>query len=195
MPKSKNPKLKIHLDLLKPQSNSEKLPIKLMRWLLSTGRYIFIFVEGLVLIAFIARFKLDADLSTRKEAIDQQVPYIQSLKSYEILIRQTQLKLSTIDTFKRISPDYSLILKKIADQTPVDVKLINMNLNKNIDNLAIQINGQAQTSNDLISFVTGLKSDQTFSDVNLASVGLEEKIISFTITTSAKLTNSGGKNL
>ncbi len=58
-------KLAIHLNLLKPQSNPEQLPIKLFRWLLLSGRYIFVFVEALVLIAFAARFKLDADIATR----------------------------------------------------------------------------------------------------------------------------------
>ena len=194
MPKSK-PKLAIRLDLLKPQSNPEKLPVKLIRWLLSTGRYIFVLVEALVLIAFGARFKLDADLSAKKEAIEQQIPYIESLKPYEILIRQTQLKLATINTLKTNSADYPVILKKIADQTPLGVKLIGMNLDKSIDKVTIKINAQAQNNNDLTNFVAGLKSDQTFSDVNLAGVGLEQGSLHFSISTFAHLTSLGGKSL
>lgn len=195
MPKPQNPKLAIHLDLLHPQSNPEKLPVRLIRWLLSTGRFIFIFVEALVLLAFISRFKLDADLASKKEAIEQQIPYIESLKPYEILIRQTQFKLSTIDSIKTNSMDYSVILKKIADQTPVGVKIVSLNLKKNIDSATVQINAQAQTNNDLTSFTAGLKGDPIFSDVNLTSVGLEQGVINFTVSASIKLTQLGGKSL
>src|SRR3989344_1083063 len=113
MPRPKS-KIAITLDLLKPQSNPQKIPIKILHWLLSTGRYIFIFVEIIVLAAFFARFKLDADLAAKKDIIEEQIPYIESLKSYEILIRQTQLKLSTIKAFYATQPDYTQILKKIA---------------------------------------------------------------------------------
>jgi len=195
MPKANNPKLAIHLNLLKPQSNPEKLLLKLFHWLLSTGRYLFVFVEAIVLIAFVARFKLDADLAAKKEAIEEQIPYIESLKPYEILIRQTQLKLSTIDTVRKDSLDYSIILKKIADQTPLNVKLTSINIEKNVGNATIRINGQTQINSDLTSFMAGLKGDNSFESVNITSVGLEQGIITFTIEASAKLTSLGGKNL
>lgn len=191
MPKPINPKLAIHLDLLHPQSNPEKLPVRVVRWLLSTGRYIFIFVEALVLIAFISRFKLDADLASKKEAIEQQIPYIESLKPFEILIRTTQLKLSTIDGLKSNSPDYPLILKKIADQTPSGVKLISLNLGKEVGKVTILMNAQAQNNNDLAQFIAGLKGDGFFSDVNLTSVGLEQGVIRFAVNASASIRKAG----
>lgn len=194
MPKGKNP-LVISLNLLKPQSGPETLPVKLIRWLLSSGRYIFIVVEGLVLVAFVARFKLDADLTSKKEAIEEQIPYIESLKPYEILIRQTQLRLSTISNVKENSPDWPVIFKSIADQTPVNVNIVSINIEKNIGNAIVHINGQAKFNSDLSNFIAGLKEDRNFSNVNLASVGLEQEIIKFTIDASANLTGSLGKQL
>lgn len=184
----KLPKLGIHLNLLKPQSNPEKILVKLVRWLLSTGRYIFIFVEGVVLLAFITRFKFDADISSKKEAIEQQIPYIESLKSYEILIRQTQLKLSIIDTIKNSSPNFVDILKRIASQTPGSVKIISINLQKDVSRVTIQLSGQSQNNNDLSTFTSGLKQDQNFSDVNIVSIGLEKGLINFSISASFKQT-------
>lgn len=193
MPKSKV-KLAIHLNLLKPQSNPEKLLVKLIRWLLSSGRYIFVFVEGLVLIAFISRFKLDADLQSKKEAIEEQIPYIESLKAYEVLIRQTQLKLSTIDDIKRSSPDWPVILKKIAGQIPLSVKITTINLGRNVDTVTVHITGQTPNNQDLTSFIAALKENQAFNSVNLASVGLEQGIIKFTVDLVAK-SSSGGNSL
>lgn len=187
MPKSKSPKLIINLDLLHPQSNPDKLPIKLFHWLLSSGRYIFVFVEALVLIAFGTRFKLDADLASRKEAIEQQIPYIESLKNYEILIRQTQLKLSTINSISLNYADYAQILKKIAEQTPLGVKIISVNLEKNAEKATMKLNASAQNSNDLASFVEGLRQDPAFSEVNIGTLEFEKNSLSFSLTAQAKI--------
>ncbi len=190
-----NSKFKLDLNLLKPQSKPEKLPVKFIHWLLSSGRYIFVLVNGLVLVAFISRFKLDADLASKKEAIEEQIPYIESLKPYEILIRETQLKLSTIGTIKKSSLDWSAVLKKIADQTPTNVKIIGINIEKNVGSATFRIAGQTQTNNELTSFIMGLKKEDAFSKVTLANIGLEQGVIKFTIDASAKLLGSGGKSL
>lgn len=194
MPKSK-PTLTINLNLLKPQSNPAKLPVRLITWLLSSGRYIFAVVNALVLIAFITRFKLDADLVSKNEAIAEQVPYIESLRPYELLIRDTQLKLSTIDAVKKNALDWQLLLKKIADQVPASIAITGINIDNNIGSATIHISGQTQFTSDITSFVTGLKEDNTFSGVSLSSISLEQGAIKFAIDTSAKLTASGGKSL
>lgn len=194
MSKSKS-KLAINLNLLKPQSNPEKLPAKLINWLLSSGRYIFVFVEALVLIAFGARFKLDADLAAKKEAIEEKIPYIESLKPYEVVIRQTQLKLSTIDTIKRGSLDWPTVLKKIADQTPLNVKIISINIKKEAGSGSVRIAGQAPNGSELTSFITGLKGEKAFSNVNLENVAVEQGVITFTVSVSAKLASLEEKTL
>ncbi len=188
-----SPKLGIRLNLLKPQSNPEKIFVKLFRWLLSTGRYIFIFVEALVLLAFIARFKLDADIASKKEAIEQQIPYIESLQLYEVLIRQTQLKLSTIDGIRKNSGNFSDILKWIASLTPKDIKITTLNLTKDVSQVSIRINGQAQSNNDLNAFMQGLKQNQSFSNTNIDSIGFEKGTITFSISTTFKPIG-GGRN-
>ncbi len=195
MPKHSGPKLAIHLDLLKPQSNPEKNPVILLRWLLSSGRYIFIFVEAVVLIVFVARFKLDADLASKKDAIEQQIPYIESLRPFEIILRQTQLKLSTIATFRKNYADYPQILKKIADQTPAGVKLSNLNLENNGVQVTIHLNGVAQNNNDLGVFLGGLKQNSFFSDVTINSIGFEKGSLIFSLSAQAKLADSGGNGL
>lgn len=190
MPKPKS-KLRINLNLLKPQSNPEKLAVKLFSWLLSGGRYIFVVVEALVLIAFITRFKLDADLASKKEAIEEQIPYIQSLKPYETVIRETQLKLSTISNIKRESLDWSGVLKKISNQTPVNIQIISINIRKEVGNATVHISGQASTGSDLSSLIAGLKEDSSFYNVNLSSVGLEQGVIRFTLDAFTRLTGTG----
>ncbi|TSC87559.1 MAG: Uncharacterized protein G01um10147_537 [Microgenomates group bacterium Gr01-1014_7] len=195
MPKAKIIKFPaINLDLLRPQSSPEKLFSRLLRWLLSTGRYIFIFVEALVLIVFISRFKLDDDLASKKEAIEQQIPYIESLKPVEILIRQTQLKLSAISSFYSNYADYPQILKRIAAQTPIGVKIISLNLEKNGNKVTVNLNAQAENNNALSTFIQGLKDDQSFSDVAVTSIGFEKGSLNFSVSAQANSNPSGGKS-
>lgn len=191
MPKPKSPKLSIHLDLLKPQSNPEKLITKLLRWLLSTGRFIFVFVEALVLIVFIARFKLDEDLESKKEAIEQQIPYIESLKYFEILTRQTQLKLATISTFHKALADYPQILQKLANQTPSGIKVVSIKIERESTHAAIQLTGTTLSSNDLSNFIAGLKQDPLFSDATITSIGFDKGSLNFSIKALAKLSSEG----
>ncbi len=194
MPKSKA-SLAVRLNLLKPQSNPEKIPVRIITWLLSSGRYIFAAVNAVVLIAFVTRFKLDADLATKNEAITEQIPYIESLRPYEILIRNTQLKLSTIDTAKRNAIDWPLLLKKISDQVPQSVTIIGINIDNNIGTANIHIAGQTKFNSDIASFITGLKGDNAFGGVTLSSVSLEQDSIKFGIDIQSKLAASGGRSL
>lgn len=186
MPKQQSPKLSIRLDLLRPQSSPEPIITKLLRWLLSTGRFIFVFVEALVLIVFIARFKLDEDLVNKKDAIEKQIPYIESLKHFEIEVRETQLKLSTIASFRRNIADYPQILKAIASQTPAGVKISSIKLEKNPSYVNASLSGTALTNNDLSSFIAGLKQDPLFSDVNITSFSLDKNILNFSVKIQAK---------
>lgn len=195
MPKAKIIKFPtINLDLLKPQSSPEKLLSKLLRWLLSTGRYIFIFVEALVLIVFISRFKLDEDLESKKEAIEQQIPYIESLRPVEILIRETQLKLSTISSFSKNNADYSQVLKEIADQTPNGVKIISINLEKTVAKVTVNLNATALSNNELAVFISGLRAASLFQEVTITSISFEKGSLNFSIRAQANLTPQGGKS-
>lgn len=193
MPDKHNP-LKLRIDLLSPQSNPEKIYVTFTKWLLSTGRYILVFVELLVLVAFLSRFKLDADIASTKEAIENQIPYIESLQPYEVTIRQIQLKLSTIKANNQNNADYIALLKKVSEKIPSDVQITNITLTKDVGKILISIRGGAKNNIDLNSMLNAIKTDDNFKDVNLAGVGLEEGLINFNISATTNF-GSGGKSL
>lgn len=193
MPKEN--KISINLNLLNPQSNPEKIYFKAMRWILSTGRYILIVVELVVFVAFLSRFKLDSDLANNTEAIDQKIPFIESYKPDEILIRQTQQQLSLLKTIKQDSPNYTAILSSIASQTPTRVVLKNIDMQKLEGVITLKVTGQAQNNNELSSFLNGLRGNPNFSEINLDGVTLDEGLINFTLTGKASFTQSQQQNL
>lgn len=175
-------KLILGIDLLKPQSEPQKITVKALSWILSAGRFMIVFVEILVLAAFLARFKFDADIQSAKEAIAQQVPFVESLKADEVLIRKTQFQLSTIKEVKSSRPEYTLILDKISSQTPAGVTLNNLNLEADKGKVLVKLSGIARSNSDLTTLFLGLKQDKNFKDVNLSNIEIDQAIINFSLS-------------
>lgn len=186
-------KRSLNLDLLHPQGTQEKIYVRFLRWLLSTGRYIVVIVEAVVLVAFISRFKLDADLQNLKESIEGQLPFVQSLRADEVIIRQTQAQLKVVKDIKLNSPDFLQIINKISDQTPTAITLTTINLDSKVAKVEIKINGLSRNNSDINSLIAGLKQIEGFKEVNLVSASLNQGTINFAITLNYELAE--GKNL
>jgi hypothetical protein len=58
---------------LLPKEEFEKKPLgKFLVWALSIGRYIVIFTELIVILAFLSRFKLDRDLADLNQSVREK---------------------------------------------------------------------------------------------------------------------------
>ena len=172
----------IHLNLLHPLGSRESIVTRFIRWLLSSGRYIVIVVEAIVLIAFLSRFKFDADLQNTNEAIEAQLPFIQSLSADEALIRRTQLQLTTIKDIRLNSPNLVNILNQISKQTPQGVKLTLVNFSSKVGTVEVKITGESFSHVDITAFFNNLKTDPNFKDLNVTGIGLNKGVVIFAIT-------------
>lgn len=179
------PTLKISLNLLYPQGLPSKLPAKLLKWALTFGRYIGIVVEIVVLVAFAARFKLDADLADTNDKINSQIPHIESLKKDEQTIRNTQFKLLAVKQNLSKIPNWQGTLSKISSQMPSGAILSNLSFNNSSD-LTFKLTGEASSNNDLAIFLSGLKGEEGFKDINLTSINFDDEGLSFTISGALK---------
>ncbi len=185
----------IRLNLLHPLGSQEPILTRFIRWLLSSGRYIVIVVEAIVLIAFLSRFKFDADLQNTKEAIEAQLPFIQSLKADEALIRRTQLQLATVKDIRLNSSNLADILNQISVQTPQGVKLTLINFKSQVVAVEVKMTGQSVSNSDVTAFLNNLKSNPNFKDLTIGGIGLNQGAITFTITGSYNIANKGNLQL
>ncbi|MBI3485967.1 PilN domain-containing protein [Candidatus Daviesbacteria bacterium] len=180
---------RLNINLLYPQGIPLKLLARIIKWLLTFGRYIGIVVEILVLATFAARFKFDGDLADVNENINKQIPYIESLTTQENLIRQTQFKLSIIKNVLTATPSWQDILSKISNQLPAGIKVttINFDHSQSTDNQVVfKITGSALSNSDLAVFLSGLNSVNSFKEINLTNISLGDTGFTFTITGVAK---------
>lgn len=181
------------VNLLIHKGEQIKLYVKLIRWMLSSGRYIIVFVEIIVISAFIYRYKLDAELDDLQEKIKEQIPYLQSLKNDETLIRQTQLKLSTVKQVRKESPDFAQTILDIAKITPKTIKLTTINLDRtqSFPKTNLLITGQTPSNVELSAFLKALKNNPKFTGINLTNISFEGQTV-FTIVGS--LNSQGGSS-
>lgn len=186
---------RIKLNLLHPNEIPASLPTRLLRWVVSYGRYIVIITEVIVVGAFLLRFKLDADIDTLKTSINKDLPYIEGLSEYEAQIRQTQLKLSTVGTTYTNTPDWKRIFDDLSAEVPFNLRLNNLTIDNTDDKnpfLGIKITGQTISSSELGLFIRKLRdkkdkdNNKIFKDISLDSVSFDRNVLIFNITGGVK---------
>ncbi len=174
---------RIKLNLLYPQGINQKITVLFIKWLIAYGRYIVVLVEIVVLVTFVVRFKYDGDLADLKEQIKSRVPYLQSLSTDETLIRNTQQKLSLIKKDYALNADWQKTLLQTANDIPTTAKLASLSLDhiENSSGITFRATGTTSSNEALAQFLTNLKNDPNFQDIDLASISFDQGLISFSI--------------
>jgi Tfp pilus assembly protein PilN len=177
----------VSINLLHPQGFPQRLPLQFLKWLINYGRFIVIFVEIIVLVAFVYRFKLDSDLAALKEEINTNVPYIESLSKDEALIKQTHQRLSIVSTVYGKNSIWSPVLDKVRQYLPDNTRINSLNINLVEQVSHFKITAQTSANNDISTFLNNLKKDtETFQNVQLTGLSFDQGNIVFTITGDLK---------
>lgn len=184
----------LHINLLHPQGEQLKLPGKFISWLFGYGRFIIIAVEIVVIVCFLIRFKLDADLENLNKQIKQEADSIKSHSNDEILIKQIHQELQLIKQVYSTSPDWKDFFAKITKKIPTGVTFTNFSLEHAQTSRTVQFKIVAQTksSGDISSFLYALREldkkegERSFTDISLTNVGLDQGLINFTISGATK---------
>ncbi len=193
-PAKKTPGFKpFKINLLIRRGEKVALLTRLIKWTLTSGKLIVVLVEIITIGAFVMRYKLDGDLSQLQDSIKNEVPYLESLKADELLIRQTQFKIATIRQTKTETLDFSQVITKIANITPKNIKISNIAFDRtqSFPKTLFNLSGTTPSNIELSVFMSSLQKDPSFTEVTLTNISFEGQIL-FTITGS--LTGKGGKN-
>jgi Tfp pilus assembly protein PilN len=175
-----------------PKEEFEKKPLgKFLLWLLSVGRWIVIFTELVVILAFISRFKLDRDLTNLYEQIKQKQAIINSYSDFEKEFRSFQEKISKIKELEKDQVKITSIISNISSFTPGDIIFSTLNYEK--ETKEIKINGLALSEEGLGGFIAGFSNSQEFTDVNLSSISKKPEEIGIKFSLTAKYLPGGRK--
>ncbi|MEK7154950.1 MAG: PilN domain-containing protein [Patescibacteria group bacterium] len=129
---------------------------KILKWALSTGRYIVILTELVVIAAFLSRFKLDKDYSDLGDRITGKKSILTALQNTETKFRTTQNQLAAAKRVIDTSLPAGELLDTVTSQVPPGVTLTSIV----IDAKGSAISGTAQNDRVLAVFLDRLVSSE-----------------------------------
>jgi len=137
-------------------------------WALSIGRWIVVITELIVIVAFLARFKLDRDIANLSDEINQKQAIIKAYAPFEKKFRETQTRLQVVNQALTQQYNYNSILGEINKSLPNDVVLSSINL----DNTELEIKATALTEPGMAGMEATLKQSPLFKRVTLTRVDI-----------------------
>lgn len=184
------PKFRIKLNLLHPNEIPPPLPARFLKWLIAYGRYVVILTQVVVVTAFVYRFKLDADLDQLKRQINKSLPYVEGLAADEALIKQTHLRLATIQKINDATPDWEFTIKNFASEQPRSIIIVNLSFQivPNQPDVPFKASGVTPSNNDLAVFIRRLKDKKddkgqaVFKNVVLDTLNFDQAQLVFTLS-------------
>lgn len=150
-------------------------------WLLSIGRYIIIFTELAVIIAFVIRFKIDFDLNKLYENIEIKKETVSRQAEFEKEFRTLQEKLLTIQEISKSRFTPQLAIQELEQITPKTVSLTSFSFAGN----DVSIEGRAYSSTGLASFAYRLAQSGHFTNTQIGEISRSIRLeIAFSLKTT-----------
>jgi Tfp pilus assembly protein PilN len=150
-----------------PQEDWEKTPFgKFLKWVLTVGRWIVIITQLIVILAFLARFKLDRDLTDLNEKVKQQQAIINTSSEFEKEFRFLQKRLSTAEELRKTQLETDQVLNELASLTPVNVYLSDLN----VTGKDVTLTATAFNEEGLTTFLDNLKNSTQFTKLTIPKV-------------------------
>ena len=137
-----------------------------MKWALSTGRYIIILTEMVVIMDFLSRFKLDRDLSDLAERIEGKKNILVALSSNEDAFRSIQKKLELTKTLMESGVPVDILLTNIEKDRPEVVGLTMIGINE----AKVSLNAETASDSGLGDFIRNVNLDPNWKSVELVDV-------------------------
>ncbi len=154
-----------------------------LRWIISYGRYVLIFTELIVILAFLSRFKLDQDLADLNDKIKTDKVILQSAVAFEKQLRLTTKDQALIAREWKNQLLWSRYLQTIGQLLPPTIVIKKMEAAPD----HITLVGSSSSLNQLNSFLNNLKANPAFENVNLEKINTsltsdQESLIIFSIS-------------
>lgn len=154
------------VNLLPPSEFETSFGGKFLKWAVTSGRYIIIITELIVILAFISRFKLDEDIRKLHEEITGKVNVLDAELPKETEFKQVQNKLAITGQILRTRYPLSSDWKKVISKVPTEVKLDSVTFG----GAAVSLQATALGEQELGMILSGLSTDSTWTGVTLNQI-------------------------
>ncbi len=162
---------------------------RLLRWLLTSFRFLVIFVEIIVIIGFVARFWLDMQHSQLDDEITQAQELLTAYLPFEKDFRHTQKQLETLKNTNDQANKLSQLLTIITQSLPNDATLISFNQSTGV----IEITATAIEEKSISQFLVNLRSRPETAQVTTTRVATDSKTKALEFTLKQMATSAISK--
>ncbi len=155
-----------HINLL-PKDEFEISTLgRVLKWLLGTFRFIVIFTEMIVMIAFLSRFWLDAKSNDLNAEIKQKQVLISSYAPVETEFTVIQKRMLTLTQFSTESVKPSELIDTIVPLIPSDIKLNLISASE----LQNKFEGESLSEKAIAQLIANLENSKKFTKISLGEI-------------------------
>jgi Tfp pilus assembly protein PilN len=159
------------ISLLPNREFNESSLGRLINWITTSGRYIVIFTELIVIGAFLSRFWLDRKNSDLSDEIRQGEAILESTSDFENEYRLLQSKLKFATTALAQDQETVNQLTILSQNLPSNVLFETLGFAKDQDDQPIlRIKASSNSETDLVDFITNLTLETTIKTININSI-------------------------
>lgn len=168
---------KREVSFLPKEELEQKALGRVLIWVLSTGRWIVVLTEFIVICAFLSRFYLDREIADLHDDIFQKQAIVEAMSNFEEEFKSLQTRIETIDELVgQAMPNE--ILETIIPVIPNDVFLNSFDFQED----KIEISAVALSYQGLANFWYDFGKLENFANVKITKIGKEEQKTEITFT-------------
>jgi len=170
------------ISLLPSEEDLNSPSARALRWLTGVGRYIIVFTELIVILAFISRFWLDRQNSDLSEIIRQQKAILESTAEFEKEYDLLGQRLSQIKVFYQNQPRYDQDISSLAKSAPPQIIFNNFTITRQEDKqIAVTASLSSFSEEAIVDFITNLILNPAISKVDVKNIEKKPKSSTYTI--------------
>jgi len=164
------PAKKRDISLLPGQEFAASALGRLVNWVTTSGRYVVIFTELIVIGAFLSRFWLDRKNSDLSDEIRQGEAILESTTDFEKEYRLLQSKLKFAESSISQDQNFTERLNILSQNLPRNVVFEHLNFSSGTTQSEIKLKAISVSETDLVDFITNLILEPAISTVNVSNI-------------------------
>jgi len=183
------PAAKKQVSLLPSQSNPQSPLNVAMDWLTNVGRVVIIFVELIVVSAFLSRFWLDRTNADLSEMLRQQNAILDSTKEFRLEFNTLKNRLKAIESLNK-HKNITGAINSLIKSTPPTIFYNNLNIDTTSDQLDTNLSIVAYDNLTMVDFITNLILNPDIDNVTVTKVEKEAKSSYYSLSLSINFKKS-----
>ncbi len=173
------PAKKRDISLLPSREFSESSLGRVVNWVTTSGRYVVIFTEFVVIGAFLSRFWLDRKNSDLSDEIRQGEAILHSTADFEKEYRLLQSKLKFANSSISEDRKFTERLGLLSQNLPRNVIFENLSFNSDSKQTEIKLRASSTSETDLVDFITNLTLEPAIKTVNISNIEKDSRFTGY----------------